>query len=66
MGYPRLLAAGRDLLAEGVRFSDLHRVFSNETRSVYEDDCCHLGKLGNDLLADAIFRVIAADLAADH
>lgn len=59
-GYPRLARAGEGLRREGVRFVDLRFVFADEPRAVYEDDCCHVGELGNQILADAVADAILA------
>ena len=35
LGYPRLLQAGQGLREAGIHFTDLHRMFTSERRSVY-------------------------------
>ena len=57
-GYPYLQYAGTELVAAGVRFHDLTEVFHDVSEPTYEDPCCHLDQLGNDLLAEAIARAI--------
>jgi hypothetical protein len=52
--YPLLSARGRELRAQGVSFIDLTMLFRGERRSVYGDTCCHLNRLGNELMAAAI------------
>ena len=59
LGYPRLLAAGEELVAEGVRFFDATRVFEGIEDTLYVDDCCHFNERGNDLLAEAIARFVS-------
>lgn len=61
--YPRLSAAGEALAAEGVPFHDLTGVFRQVEETVYVDDCCHLNPRGNDILAGAVARAMAADRA---
>jgi hypothetical protein len=63
-GYPLLQEAGSRLRDEGVRFVDLTRVFENESRSIYIDDCCHVNDYGNHLMAEHIFETIRDDFAA--
>ena len=59
-GYPLLVEAGRELTREGVPFADLTRVFDDEPRTVYRDDCCHLNDYGYTRLAEAIAAALAA------
>jgi hypothetical protein len=59
-GYPLLLAAGRELDRNGVRFVDLTEVFRDQTRNIYRDDCCHLTEPGCALLAERIGRAVAS------
>jgi hypothetical protein len=54
--YPRMIAAGRDLAAQGEHFTDLTRIFATHPEGLYVD-ICHLNQAGNNLLAD---RVAAA------
>jgi hypothetical protein len=59
-GYAQLRQAGASLVAEGVAFSDLSELFRDVHEPTYVDDCCHLDTFGNQLLAAAIGRVMAA------
>lgn len=61
-GYPYLIAAGQDLLQEGVWYQDLTRLFADVTLPVYRDNCCHLKKRGNEMLAATIASVIGQKL----
>jgi len=63
--YPLLQQAGLRLSERGVRFYDLTQVFASVRETLYQDDCCHLNVRGNELLGEAIGRVIAADLASE-
>ena len=58
-GFPLLVQAGRDLAREGVPFADLTRLFDDEPRTVYRDDCCHLNDYGYARLAEAIAAALA-------
>ncbi len=60
-GYPLMVEAGKELLAEGVRFIDLTLVFKNEARTVYADNCCHFNQLGYRVMGTEIFEVIKSD-----
>jgi hypothetical protein len=64
-GYPLLMEAGRDLAANGERFTDLTRMFAAHPEPVY-GDVCHLNQTGNDILADRIAEAILAHAPADH
>ena len=57
-GYPALRAEGEALARDGVRFEDLTLLFADREETLYSDDCCHLNKTGNDLLARAIARSV--------
>jgi hypothetical protein len=59
-GYPLLVEAGRELIREGVPFADFTRLFDDESRTVYRDDCCHLNDYGYARLAEAIAAALAA------
>lgn len=58
-GYPHLIAAGKNLQARGVRFTDLTRMFVDVRETIYDDACCHLNQRGYDMLATEIAREIA-------
>jgi hypothetical protein len=51
LGYPLLIESGGELTRDGVDFHDATEIFSNETRTVYSDACCHLNELGKETLA---------------
>jgi hypothetical protein len=63
-GYPLLKTAGARLVAAGVQFTDLTRVFAGVEAPLYRDTCCHLTAEGNVRLADAVADRIAAAHAA--
>jgi hypothetical protein len=58
-GYPLLIAAGPRLRAAGVSFTDATPVFATDARSLYIDDCCHLGPEGTRTLAGLIAARVA-------
>jgi hypothetical protein len=62
-GYPVLQAAGRELTAQGVAFTDMTRVFAGLSEPLYIDDCCHFNPKGNRILGHAMGRSIAAKMA---
>jgi hypothetical protein len=53
-GYPRLQAAGAELVATGVAFHDLTEVFATVDAELYVDTCCHFNAAGCALVAVAI------------
>lgn len=59
-GYPMLIEAGRILAREGVRFSDLTRVFESEKRTLYTDTCCHFNALGYEIMLREMARRMAS------
>jgi hypothetical protein len=65
IGYPYLRAMGASLRRAGVWFEDLTGLFAGNGEEIYRDDCCHMNKDGNILLARAIIAAIAARMASD-
>ena len=63
--YPILRNEGRRLQNNGVNFCDLTMIFSNENRTLYTDDCCHINYLGNKIMADAIADYIMQSLKSE-
>ena len=61
-GYPRLQAAGRELAANGVDFTDLTMAYRGHPEPLYVDSCCHVGKRGNEILAAVIASHLRAKL----
>ena len=57
-GYPVLVDAGAELLEADVPFYDLTGIFADELRTLYIDPCCHVNRLGNELMAAAIAEAI--------
>ena len=51
------------LVAEGVRFSDLTMIFSDVKRPIYIDDCCHVDRFGYSLIAAELGRMARSDEA---
>ena len=47
-----------DGLKSRVNFLNATGIFDRESSAVYMDDCCHYTLRGNQLLADAIARLI--------
>jgi hypothetical protein len=64
--YPLLLRRGRELQDLGVNFTSLTDLFAEETRTVYNDFCCHVNELGATLIARRIAATIAERLDARH
>lgn len=45
--------------AEKLEVWDLVNVFKKVQDDIYTDDCCHVNKKGNQLIADEIFRIVS-------
>jgi hypothetical protein len=61
-GYPLLISAGARFAEAGVPYEDLTRLFVDDGRTLYVDDCCHLNPVGTDALASHIARRVASAL----
>lgn len=59
-GYPLMIQEGRDLKANGERFTDLTRMFDGHPEAIYSD-ICHFYQAGNDVLADRVAEAILKD-----
>jgi hypothetical protein len=53
-GYPLLIAAGEELVRDGVPFHDLTLAFAAIEETLYIDSCCHVSPRGSDILAELI------------
>ena len=62
-GYAALFDAAPRILEAGVDYHDLTRLFAEDARTLYEDDCCHFNETGRRLLAARIAELAAARLA---
>jgi len=58
-GFPALQREAPELHQAGVRFRDLTPLFKDVREALYIDNCCHMGKRGNELMAQAIVDTIA-------
>ena len=56
-----LQAAAQDMRTEGLPVYDLTGIFRDNTETVYEDACCHLNELGNQIMAEEILGIIQRD-----
>ncbi len=59
-GYPLLQDAGRALVDQGVRFSDISDAFATHAEPLYYDACCHFNHTGNEIVAARIADEILA------
>jgi len=57
VGYPLLRHAGRELEERGVNFFDASGIFRGVEERIYKD-AVHLGKRGNEILAEAIGQAL--------
>jgi hypothetical protein len=58
-GYPKLRAAGEELVVGGVNFLDTSMVFRGERGELY-NDACHFNERGNRLLAERLAQALLA------
>lgn len=63
-GWKFLAAAGAQLRKRGVAFYDLTMIFQKRHETLYLDDCCHFGRLGNEILAANLARILERELGA--
>ncbi len=63
-GYRLLRAKGAELGARGVAFRDLSMLFAGVRETLYVDDCCHVNRRGNALLAAAVAEQVAEQIPA--
>jgi hypothetical protein len=61
-GYPMLISARAQFVDAGVPYEDLTQMFVNDRRTLYVDDCCHLGPEGTYALASHIASRVATAL----
>jgi hypothetical protein len=59
-GYPLLRQRGEKLAGQGIPFVDASLIFDQVTEPIYCDECCHLNRRGNELLAGFIADEIAS------
>ena len=64
IAYPLLVEGGRLLAGRGIHFCDLTQIFHEESRTIYRDNCCHVNKLGNTILATEVVRFIRSGIEA--
>ncbi len=60
-GYPALLREIPALQEAGVEAHDLTRLYAEVEVAVYEDSCCHVNQLGNELIADYLVAALLED-----
>ena len=60
--YPLLVRYGQELQRQGVNYFDLTRIFAGHAETLYIDECCHLNRRGNELLAAALVQRLAPAL----
>ena len=58
-GYPRLMTAGNELVAQNIPFFDLTNLFTGHSETMYRDNSCHYNQAGNELLARKIASVLS-------
>jgi hypothetical protein len=63
-GYPKLIAKIGELERSGINVINASNVFDEVSDPVYEDDCCHYNKVGNEVLANYVARNIVMLLSS--
>jgi len=58
LGYPFMVNQGKHLKDQGINYLDLTLMYKNETRTIYNDKCCHFNELGYNLMAEEILQTI--------
>ena len=59
LAYPMLVERGAALRRDhGVNFVDLTQIYAQESRTIYEDFCCHVNRLGAELMARTLANSI--------
>ena len=61
--YDRLATEGERLSELGIAFHDLRFVFQPFNQPLYVDDCCHVGRRGNQILGRALGEIVATHLS---
>ena len=64
--YATMGAAGERFKKDGVDFTDLRFLFREVKQTLYIDDCCHINKVGNDLVMGSIGDHLVEDLKDDN
>ena len=65
IGYPMLVARGKILVKNNVKFFDTTMIFAHIARTIYRDTCCHYNKEGNEILAETIIQKIKENTNLD-
>ncbi len=60
-GYPYLIERGKGLQTEGIPYYDLTMLFSETSKELYIDNCCHLNMPGYAIVARKIAKTIGKD-----
>lgn len=54
--YPQLPRFGAELRRQGINYFDLTQIFADHPETLYKDNCCHLNRRGNQLLAESMVQ----------
>ncbi len=66
VGYPYLQRRAAELKRDGIHFHDLTMLFSTYGDTIFADVCCHYNRRGNQVLAEALGRLIDEALGGDQ
>ena len=61
-GYPLLRRLGDELRQQGINYYDLTQIFADNRETLYNDGCCHLNWIGNEILAENMVQRLAPAL----
>ena len=61
-GYKYLVRFGKQLQQDGIAFYDLTMVFKEHTEDLYQDECCHFGQKGVDIIAEQVANILRSHL----
>ena len=64
LAFEKIRASAQQLRKRGHNVIDLGALFKNENREIYVDKCCHINKLGNEILSERIIEELSSYL--DH
>jgi hypothetical protein len=56
--YAAMIDAGAAMRGAGLRFHDLTPIFESVHEQVYNDNCCHMNRLGNEIMARHVGQAI--------
>lgn len=65
-GYPALEEQSRRVVEAGIHFVDLTQLFADVPQTVYSDQCCHINRLGYEMITARLAEEVAVALRDDE